>query len=175
MLMSAVARSAAFGFLTAVEHDDFGICGGYLVLSAAGRPVEFHCTAPVKASRAQEILYGPTLREYLYEQIAPALLGKAKAAPTLVFTDLPRMLAAACVCETPLLLVLAGSPDEAGGQGQIFALGKNRMAASGGAEQADIEERWRRIGADQFDLLEPFVRIREALEEAQRAAASKAA
>ena len=169
--MSAAARSAAIGFLTAVEHDDFGICGGYLILNATGRPVEFHCTAPVKASRALEILYGPTLREYLYEQIAPALLGKSKAAPVLVCTDLRLILAAASVNHSPLLLVQPGGEDDAGGNEMSFALGKNRVALRDGAgDRADVEELWRRIAADQFDLLEPFARIREALEEAQRAA-----
>ena len=71
--MTAAARSVpAIGFLTAVEHAEYGFFGGYLIVNAAGRPLEFHCTAPVKATRAQEILYGPTLRDYLYEQIAPA-------------------------------------------------------------------------------------------------------
>jgi len=172
--MSAAAKSAAIGFLTAVEHHDFGICGGYLILNAAGRPLEFHCTAPVLASRALEILYGPTLRESLYEQIAPALLGKAKVAPVLVCTDLPLMVAAAPASDVPLVLVLAGGAEQRDEE-QSFALGKNRAAASGGAMHPDVEDRWRHLGADQFDLLEPFVRIREALEEAQRAATSKSA
>ena len=82
--MSAAATSAAVGFLTVVEDDEFGLCGGYLLLSVTGRPLEFHCTAPVRASRAQEILYGRALRGYLFELIGPALLQKAKLTPALV-------------------------------------------------------------------------------------------
>ena len=60
----------AIGFLTVVTIPDQGLVGGYLVLNAAARPLEFHCTTPVRANRAQEILYGPTLRPYLFgEQI----------------------------------------------------------------------------------------------------------
>ena len=65
-MSSAPPKSAAcLGFLTVVEHAELGLLGGYLLLNAAGRPLEFHCTAPVKPNRAQEILYGPTLRPYL--------------------------------------------------------------------------------------------------------------
>src|SRR5688500_11494160 len=60
------AAPQALGFLTVVEHDQFGLVGGYLILNSSGRPLEFHCTAPVKPSRAQQILYGPTLTPYLY-------------------------------------------------------------------------------------------------------------
>ncbi|MEQ8839035.1 MAG: hypothetical protein RID07_19675, partial [Lacipirellulaceae bacterium] len=55
----------AIGFLTAVESPQHGLFGGYLVLSLQGRPLEFRCTTPVKPTRAQEILYGKTLRPYL--------------------------------------------------------------------------------------------------------------
>jgi len=55
----------ALGFLTVVDHPQYGLFGGYLVLTAAGRPLEFHCTAPIKPNRAQEILYGPTLHAFL--------------------------------------------------------------------------------------------------------------
>ena len=36
----------AIGFLTVVANADVGVCGGYLLLSQHGRPLEFHCTAP---------------------------------------------------------------------------------------------------------------------------------
>ena len=79
--------SASLGFLTVCEHEG-GLFGGYLVLNLSGRPLEFHCTAPVRPSRTQAILYGPTLKPYLYgEQIGQALLEKAKSPPLIVFTD----------------------------------------------------------------------------------------
>ena len=174
--MTAAAKPPlAIGFLTAVEHSDLGICGGYLILSPAGRPLEFHCTAPVRANLAQQILYGPTLRDYLYEQIAPALLSKAKAAPLLTCTDSPAMLAAADAADLPLVLLAAANLDQSGMA--TFALDANQvqLPLARAGEQAAIEERWRQLHATGLDLSEPFVRIREALEEAQRAAASKAA
>jgi hypothetical protein len=94
------------GFLTVVSHNELGLLGGYLLLNAAGRPREFHCTAPVKPNRAQEILYGPTLRPYLYgEQIGQTLLTSSKLTPVLVATDSEPMLAVRDHTHIPVALV----------------------------------------------------------------------
>jgi hypothetical protein len=172
--MTAAAKSPAIGFLTAVEHAEFGIFGGYLILNGAGRPLEFHCTAPVKANRAQQILYGPTLRDYLYEQIAPALLAKAKIAPALVCTDVKSLRVAT---DVPVVMIVAEADAQDGGDVVTFRLGTNwaSLPAVRAAEQPTIENCWQQLSAGQLDLREPFGRIREALEEAQKAAASKSA
>ena len=71
-----------------------GLLGGYLLLNAAGRPLEFHCTTPVKANRTQEILYGQRCKPFLYgEQIGQTLLTKSKLTPLVVCTDSEAMLA----------------------------------------------------------------------------------
>jgi hypothetical protein len=98
----------AIGFLT-VAPSARGLVGGYLVLNAAARPLEFHCTAPVRANRAQEILYGPTLRPYLYgEQIGQTLLSRAKNQPLIVVTDVQDVLAARSFTDVPLVYVRPG-------------------------------------------------------------------
>lgn len=174
--MSAAAKSvSAIGFLAAVEHAEFGIFGGYLILNTAGRPLEFHCTAPVKANRAQEILYGPTLREYLYEQIAPALLAKARTPPFMVCTDSTLMLSAAAASAVPTVQVRTDSQEQVEGLLSI-TLGENEilLPQNRAAEQPDLERFWREANAERLDLGEPFGRIREALEEAQRAARTAA-
>lgn len=94
------------GYLTVVEHPQHGLFGGYLLLNHLGRPLEFHCTAPVKASRAQEILYGATLKPFLYgEQIGKTLIGKGKAKSSLVLTDAAEMLAVREFVAPPVALV----------------------------------------------------------------------
>ncbi|MCC7476269.1 MAG: hypothetical protein IT425_12810 [Pirellulales bacterium] len=81
-------HDSMFGYLTAVETAELGYFGGYLIVSHLGRPLEFHCTAPIRPSRAQQILYGPTLEPYLLgEQISSALLSVAKLAPRVILTD----------------------------------------------------------------------------------------
>lgn len=168
---------AALGFLTVTEHAELGLFGGYLVLNSAGRPLEFHCTSPVKPNRAQEILYGPTLRPYLFgEQIGQTLISKAKNEVALVCTDLAACLAARELIERPMLLIQAADQTAEYELGTRFSLGKNEVATA--AKFAADEELARGVHAmlgDSVDLLEPFARIREALEEAQKSVRPAAA
>jgi hypothetical protein len=188
----------AIGFLTVVEQAEAGLLGGYLVLNALGRPLEFHCTAPVKANRAQQILYGPTLAPYLYgEQIGQTLLGKTKVEPLLVFTDVSPALAVRNLVTLPVLLVQSAT-DKTVPESNIdvpptglklnrhddahpsvpypksarlieFQLARQSVAvlASHAADRERAAEVWQPY-AEEFDLEEPFSRIREALNEAQR-------
>jgi len=113
MERAGAKSKAALGFLTVLEYPSFGLFGGYLVLNTAGRPLEFHCTAPVKPNRAQEILYGPTLEPFLYgEQIGQTLVAKAKTEPLLVCTDRPPALALRDHIQVPVALVLPDDADE---------------------------------------------------------------
>ena len=99
---------SALGFLTVVEDSRDGLFGGYLVLNLAGRPLEFHCTAPIKPNRAQQILYGPTLEPYLFgEQIGQTLVNKARIEPQLLCTDREPALAVRDFVGMPVVLVLA--------------------------------------------------------------------
>ena len=179
----------AIGFLTVIEHERHGLFGGYLVLNAASRPLEFHCTAPVKPNRAQEILYGPTLRSYLYgEQIGQTLLAKAKIEPLLVCTDVESGLAVRDFVSLPVVLVLPQQPHSAelpypvridNGHATApgpksaslvtFQLGCQSLAVSTSHEtdRQLVQDRWQPY-AGGIDLAEPFDRIREAIEEAQR-------
>jgi hypothetical protein len=198
--MAAHGKSspAAFGFLTVVDDPEMGLFGGYLALNGAGRPVEFHCTAPVKANRTQEILYGRTLGPYLEgELIGGALLGRAKTAPGAVIADRAPLLAVRRVVETPVVLSLPPEGEAvgpahnktaairserdvaektvgAGAQLIEFQLGGNRLAVP--ASQEDDRKRFEEAcGAAlaEFDLWEPFSRIREAIQEARTSAVAR--
>jgi hypothetical protein len=190
------ASKATLGFLTVIHHQQDGFFGGYLVLNRSGRPLEFHCTAPIKPNRAEEILYGPTLESFLYgEQIGQTLIGQASAPPSLVCTDQEPVLAAREHVSIPLVLVLPGQPESAGAQPSPeaqdrpserllridtphhngprlvgFELGRNRLALPEGAadDRRLVIERLEGL-TDSFDLAEPFQRIRDAIEEARRA------
>lgn len=166
------------GFLSVVEHPQHGLFGGFLLLTMNGRPLEFHCTAPVKPNRAQEILFGPTLAPYLYgEQIGRTLLAKASVEPLVVCTDLPAVLAVREHISTPVALVLSS---DSGSKLRIDAphatvaqaafTFRQRSLAVSTAHREDQELVQERLAstADHLDLAEPFDRIRGAIEEAQR-------
>jgi len=192
MAFALGATSTAFGFLTVVEHPQLGLFGGYLVLNTSGRPIEFHCTAPLKPNRAQEILYGPTLRPYLYgEQIGRALVTKATTAAVAICTDCEPVLELRELMPTPVVLVVSAGPaaeltdsmstppttgerpssGSATGAGlRTLDCGRNRLAVrrSRSADADAVAIQLAELG-DAFDLTEPFGRIRDAIEEAQRA------
>ncbi len=158
---------AVFGFLTAVDSPLHGLFGGYLVVDAVGRPLEFHCTAPVKVSRAQQILYGSTLHSHLHgQQIGSALLAESKASPAIVLTDHDAMLHVRPHTKLPVALVrpFDGESFAAG-----FAVGESHVTTHAGdpSNEAAIRD-WLATLAQAVDLREPFERIRAAIEEAQR-------
>jgi len=183
---SDAKSKSGLGFLTVVDHPQHGLCGGYLVLNRCGRPLEFHCTTPIKPNRAQEILYGPTLKPFLYgEQIGQALLSKSKSDTLLICTDQEASLAVTDYAQVPVVLVFAPAATASAGSVtrrldnahpgspalHCFRLGRNELALPHGSAE-HVKQIAERLGdlAESFDLAEPFSRIREAIEEAQRAA-----
>ena len=82
-----------------------GLCGGLLLVDTSGRPIEFHCTAPVPPNRAQEILYGCTYEHYLYgETIAKALLDKCSKKPACLVSDQRAVCSIRSLVKTPTVL-----------------------------------------------------------------------
>ena len=95
------------GFLTVCDRGEQGVFGGLLMLNSVGRPLEFHCTAPVRSNRAQEILYGPTLKPFLYgEHIGKSLVEKTRLDPLLLITDVAAALAVRDFTSAPVALVI---------------------------------------------------------------------
>ena len=176
---------AALGFLTVLEHEQ-GLTGGYLVLNLLGRPLEFHCTAPVKPNRAQQILFGPTLQPYLFgEQIGQTLISKGANEPLLVFTDLVAALSVRDFVSSPVALVVTTAAPESSAAEPTqttwrvdaahsldkltqFHVGANRLAVPAGRDGDRSEILARLESFPPFDFVEPFGRIREAVEEAHR-------
>jgi hypothetical protein len=163
----ADGAAVAFGFLTVVDSSAHGLFGGYLLVDGAGRPLEFHCTAPVKVSRAQAILYGPTLHGHLHgRQIGGTLLGEGSMAPVVVLTDQEPLLQVRPHTSLPVALVRrSDAPADSAG----FSVGSVHVSPPGGdpGRQATIRERLEELGTA-VDLCEPFERIRAAIDEAQR-------
>ncbi len=197
MMSNTDAKSkSALGFLTVVEHPQYGLFGGYLVLNIAGRPLEFHCTAPIKPNRAQEILYGPTLaslslRRADWTNAHPA----SRHCPFACVHRSGAGLGRPGICIharwswsfQPTAKPRRGkplSPRTADDRSRVvrldaahhgprlvtFELGRNRLALPERAEEDRglVTARLAEL-ADSFDLAEPFQRIRAAIEEAQQA------
>jgi hypothetical protein len=196
MMHESPKQKPTFGYLSAVHSAEHGYFGGYLIVSPLGRPLEFHCTAPVLPSRAQRILYGPTLEPYLLgEQIGGGLITAAKLSPRIILTDFTQFEVVKNQINSPLVLVLR-KPKPAGITVAACLPGLHGGASSGGEEgPLDEHPRWGHaflvenkrlqlpIGmesqrelvieliallSERVELTEPFERIHEAIREAQR-------
>jgi len=164
------AGPRVYGFLTAVESGPHGTFGGYLLVDLLGRPLEFHCTAPVKVSRAQQILFGSTLQSHLHgQQIGATLLAEATVAPEIVLTDSLPMLHVRGHTSLPVALVREAAADVEPAVVGGFAVG-GAMVSPHASDADRIDELRERLAdlAAAVDLREPFARIRAAIEEAQR-------
>jgi len=171
MQAAAGQDGLSFGFLTVVESSAHGVFGGYLVVDALGRPLEFHCTAPVKVSRAQQILYGPTLQGHLHgRQVGGALLAEGKATPAVVLTDSESMLQVRPLTKWPVAMVRRHDGSAAGeAPAADFAVGATLVSphADDLPQAAAIQASLTMLAAA-VDLCEPFERVRAALDEAAR-------
>ena len=172
----AAAGPRAYGFLTAVESGTHGIFGGYLLLDPLGRPLEFHCTAPVKVSRAQQILFGSTLQSHLHgQQIGGTLLAEGTVTPDVVLTDFEPMLHVRSHTKLPVAFVRdAAASASAAVVGSTlgtrsFMIGNTSVSphVTDASREDDLRERLMELAAA-VDLCEPFERIRAAIDEAQR-------
>ncbi len=183
------SQETTFGYLSVINTAEHGYFGGYLIVGPLGRPLEFHCTAPVRPSRAQQILYGPTLEPFLLgEQIAGAMLDAAKLKPRLILANCEATLHARSRIHCPMVWLVtnvADSNDLPADASASMALRSHSTTASGPHEsftietfkfnlplgfESDRDEATRHLSAlvRQIDLAEPFGRIEEAIREAQR-------
>lgn len=162
----SLASDPTFGYLDCVEDPTIGATGGYLIVSATGRPLEFHCTAPVVASRAQQILFGPTLRPHLLgDQIGGTLVARAAIRPTLLVT--PDTDLAAAAREGAACVALPTQTTAELGEAWRRLSPLETPAWTNAEDPAAVLE-WLLLLSQSIDIAEPFERIREAIREAQR-------
>lgn len=162
--------SQSFGFLTVVELPTLGHCGGLLIVSKIGRPIEFHCTAPVGSNRAQEIMYGKTYTGFLFsDQIGMALVDKAKHQPTVFVTDCAEILPITELMDHPLILAEAKNektPFDGRGLTSFEIDDQTIYCANARVDQVAMIRQATESFAQILPLDEPFERIRQAIEEA---------
>lgn len=196
MSPGVIDKTQFLGFLTVKDDARRGLIGGYLVLNVAGRPVGFHCTAPVKPNRAQEILYGTSLRTYLYgEQIAQTLIGTAAQSNVVtILTNTPEVLAAREFTDSPIIYVFGASEPESPPLRNLLDINElhekdDHFETVPGLDVSDMKEvriqnnrllvpqddnrnilEQLELFSRSIDYAEPFVRLKLAIEETQRAA-----
>ena len=166
------------GFLSVTGNEKQGLVGGFLILNEIGRPIEFHCTAPVRPNRAQEILYGDALAGFLYgEQISQTLIKHAKSASGIILTDCLQILFAQSDINYPVIYVTKNqeeitdlfkelsSEDQAAFSRIVLGKGAGILFEKIFQNFPEIESSFEKYFST-IDPIEPFERIRNAIEEA---------
>jgi hypothetical protein len=157
------------GFLTTLDVDQKGIVGGLLITNRFGRPLEFQCTAPIKASRTQEILYGQTLRPYLKcDLIGKTLFDKVSVKPHMLLTEDPELLDLRDQLRVPVACCDEVKPNAASPPDKV-RIGDQLLTfhSSHDADVGTVKNQAEALPQD-ADLAEPLERVREALSETVR-------
>jgi len=168
--------SCQLGFLRIVEIAGSGHVGGLLITNRMGRPLEFQCTTPVKANRTQEILYGPTLKPFLFsEMIGKTLFDRAQVKPHLILVDQEELLDLRDQVAVPVACVLSG---KVGSSADTDLADQTRLQLGGQMvrfhpehpEDIEIVRAFAGHLPTDADMREPIMRVGDALEETLRAA-----
>lgn len=160
--------SANIGFLTVLQESS-GQLGGYLVTNGWGRPLEFRLSTAVQPNRVHQILYGPTLENYICgDLIGKTLFDKTATPVNLIVTDRPAVLDLRLKIDVPVVCLLPTGTTE-GVEVLPARQGRDALVCHGkfAADREAIRPLLERLD-DALDLTEPFGRIREAVAEARK-------
>ena len=149
-------------FLDLAKFDQGEIVrGGCLVTDALTRPIEFWVSGVIKPSSIQKILYGDTLQEYIsIDLIGVPLLESLEASPELILVREAEFLKLRQRVDIPVLWVRA----TVDGQYVLQSLPGYETEAESGREVLLIGHSMGSV------IVEPFLRIRSAVEEAHQLA-----
>ena len=169
-------RRSLIGFLSVEStSDNAGLIGAILVTDERGYPLEFRCTTPVRPTSIQKTLYGALLKPYVsVELCGKRLLAEVQRKPALVVTPSQDLLPLSSE-QVPIVTVLrAGEVIET--ESSARHLDRERLESSSGSFQPVVimsrQDQQIEIGSVKttlnelfrnFDLLEPFDRIKTAL------------
>jgi len=178
------------GYYSANEVDGHFV-GGLLVLNENARPVEFHCTTPVRPSQSQRILYGVTLGEHILCELIPKLLvNKTREKPSAILVDQNLLLncrrslniAVGCITNESQSSVLKDESDRSGNHLNVstnseLVIGDSVFISSGGFEfsvhsqfrsdDSTVQTALESISKT-VDIDEPFERLSTAIQEASK-------
>ncbi len=158
------------GFIDVCVFNDGSIRGGMLITDMDTRPYEFRVTSPVKPTQLQQVLYGPSLKEYVYgELICAPLVKAAKEKLSLVLTKDPNLLVIRPLISTPVLYVYRDQRSIKSGDGKDDSIKPVIISTH---RNFTGEEAWAQTVLmpimQRHDLLEPFERVRVALNEVHK-------
>jgi hypothetical protein len=162
----AETEEIRIAFIDVAVFSDGSIRGGILTTDIETRPYEFRATSPIKPTQLQQILYGASLRDYVYsELICVPLVRATKEKLSVVLAKGPYILAMRPLVSVPVILVQDENNQVGDGVNPVslrFSSHKNFKNELSYAQTilASI--------AQKHNLIEPFERLKLALNEVHR-------
>ena len=158
-----MAESVHLLFLTSKSFEQGkAIRGASLATDEKTRPIEFRCTSPIRPNNYQRTLYGDTLDAYIFvDLIGVPLITATREDIDLVLVDDERLLAVRPTVDVPIVL-LTRSPSGQAGPGAVAL----KVCPGFENEKSTAQTRLSSLVSQGTDLLEPFERVRLALDQA---------
>jgi hypothetical protein len=137
--------------------------GALMLTDARTRPQHFSFVSPIRPTKIQRILYGPTLDEHLkVDVIANKLLKDLPLTPEILLVEAEELIAVRRVAQVPTaFLTRAGD-----GESEPGRLTSLRYDTGAHTDDQEAVGRVLALLETMVDLVEPFNRMREALKEA---------
>lgn len=160
----AETREIRLAFMDVILFSDGAIRGGILTTDIETRPYEFRITSAIKPTQLQQMLYGTSLKDYVYGELICAPLIKAtKEKISFVLTKERYIMEVRPLVAVPI--VLMSYNDKAAGDGAKSMSFQMHKDYSTELSQAKVILT---PITQKLDLMEPFERLKLALNEVHR-------
>ncbi len=137
--------------------------GALMLTDARVRPLHFSFVAPIRPTKIQRVLYGPTLDEHLkVDVIGSRLLKDLPLVPDVLLVDTVELVAARRITDIPTAFLTKPSDGEPE-PGMLTSL---QYDTGSNVEDQEVVGQILASLEMTVDLVEPFSRMREALKEA---------
>jgi hypothetical protein len=151
-------------FMDVTMFSDGSIRGGILTTDIETRPFEFRVTSPIKPTQVQQILYGSSLKDYVYGELICAPLVKAtKEKLSMVLVKENFLISMRPLVSVPIIVIRPNTSQSSNGIRSVsFSPHPNFQNELSFAQTILMPI------IQKHNLLEPFERLRLALNEVNR-------
>jgi hypothetical protein len=165
----ADAQETRLAFMDVAVFSDGSVRGGILTTDIQTRPYEFRVTSPIKPTQVQQILYGESLKDYVYGELICAPLIKAtKENLSVVLAKAPYILAVRPLVSVPVILVHHDQQSTGDGITPVSLSGHKNFQ-----NELSFAQTLLAPVMQSHDLTEPFERLRLAINEVHRMGVGK--
>lgn len=150
-------------YLTCPQDAANAFLGALMVTDYRARPTHFAFVSPIRPTKVQRILYGSTLDEHVkIDVIGQKLLTDLPVVPDVLFVDTQELTVVRRIVDIPTAF-LSKSSDAEDNPGKLTSL---TYDTGSNMHDQDIVGKILAALESYVDLVEPFIRMRDALKEA---------